>query len=220
VASTVGRSLVPWISFAKSPTFVRERLGRVRELVNELDERWHTEQQEDERIGSAFVRAVAPHVVDAALSQVDLTEVVLELDLDRVIGAVDLDRVLDRIDVEALAGRIDLDRIVARVDLRRVMERIDIQDIVDRVDIQRIVERLDIDAVAARIDVESIVRRLDLAAIANEVIVEIDLMQIIREASGTMANETVEGIRAQGASADQAVSRLVDRVLGRRRTLD
>jgi len=94
--------------------------------------------------------------------------------------------------------------------------------------LNRLVERLDLDAVTAKIDVEAIVERLDLAKIAQEVIdeldlaaiamnvvEEIDLPRIVRESTGTMANETVEGIRAQGMNADQAVGRLVDRLLRR-----
>ncbi|MGH2635941.1 MAG: hypothetical protein ACRDHU_07340 [Actinomycetota bacterium] len=246
-ATTVGRSLRPWVSFAKSPSFVRERLGRIRERMNDLDDRWRAEQAEDERIGSSFVGAVLPQVVDATLAQIDLTELVLaRVDLDRIVDTVDLERTVERIDLNAVASRIDVAAIVARVDLDAVVERVDVSGIVERldldaivakidvdrivrqVDIGRIVEGLDLDAVAARLNVDAVVRRLDLGAIAqevidqldlakiaNDVIEEIDLPQIIREASGSMANETVEGIRAQGASADRAVSRLVDRILGR-----
>jgi hypothetical protein len=114
---------------------------------------------------------------------------------------------LDRIDLTELAiSRVDVERVVEAVDLDRVAARIDLQAIVDRLDLQRITDR---------IDVEAIVRRLDLAAIATEVIDEIDLPRIVRESTGSMATETVEGIRAQGMSADRAVSRLVDRLLRR-----
>ena len=64
-ASAFGRSLRPWISFAKSPTFVRERLGRVRDRIDALDDQWREEQQEDERIGQSFVVAILPQIVDA-----------------------------------------------------------------------------------------------------------------------------------------------------------
>jgi hypothetical protein len=248
-AATVGRSLSPWISFLKSPSFVRKRLGGIRQLVNDLDDRWRAEQLEDERVGSAFVRAVVPQVVDATLDQLDLTELILSrVDIDRVVGAVDFERVVSRIDLDAIVARVDVDAIVSQVDLDAVVERLDLASVIDRVDPQtivakidvdrivervdvgRIVDRVDLDAVAARIDVEAIVHRLDLEAIALEVINqldlasialrvidEIDLPQIVRESTGTMANETVEGIRAQSMGADRAVSRFVDRVLGRDR---
>jgi hypothetical protein len=45
---------------------------------------------------------------------------------------------------------------------------------------------------------------------------EIDIGEIIRESSGTMAAETVDALRVQGMRADRLLSRTVDRVLGRR----
>jgi hypothetical protein len=250
--AAVGRSLGPWVSFAASPTFVRERLGRVRTKVDELDAEWAVEQNEDERIGSTFVRELVPQVLDATLDQIDLTELVLErVDLDRVIDSVDLARAIDRIDLDVIVGRIDIDAIVQRVDVNGIVERVDldavmshididaivqrvdIDAIVQRVDVNGIVERVDLDAVTARIDVEAIVQRLDLAKIAQEVvdqldlatiamrvIEEIDLPAIVRESTGTMANETVEGIRAQSMNADQAMGRIVDRLLGRKADRD
>jgi hypothetical protein len=237
-AGAVGRSLTPWVSFATSPRFVRSRLERSRERAVEFDGRWREEQRVDEEAGDTFLRAVVPQVVDAALDQLDLTEIVLaRVDLGRVVDAVDVDRLLDRLDLNAIASRLDLDRLVEGVDLNRVVARVDINGIVDRIDLQAIVDRvdvnavaakLDLDAVVARMDVEAIVRRIDLVAIANEVIQrldlasiaegvieEIDLPKIVRESTGTMANETVEGIRAQSMSADRAVSRVVDRLLRR-----
>jgi hypothetical protein len=188
-ASAFGRSLRPWISFAKSPTFVRERFLRIRERVSQLDDRWRREQQDDEQIGASFVGVVVPQIVDATLDQLDLTELILSrVDLERVVDAVDLERAVSRVDLEAIVSRIDLDAIIARIDL---------------------------DAVAARLDVEAIVKRLDLAAIARYVIDEIDLPSIVRQSTGTMANETVEGVRVQSMSADRAITGFVDRLLGR-----
>ena len=246
-ASAFGRGLRPWISFAKSPTFVRERLGRVRDRIDALDDQWRREQQEDERIGQSFVVAVLPQIVDATLDQLDLTALVLSrVDLDRVVDTVDLERaisrvdigeivsrldldaIVDRVDIAAVVERLDLDAIVAKIDLNRIVDGIDVARIVERVDLNAIAARIDLDAVAARLDIEAIVRRLDLGAIAQtvidqldlgaiatNVITEIDLPQIVRESTGTMANETVEGVRVQGMSADRAVSRFVDRLLGR-----
>jgi hypothetical protein len=193
VTSAFGRNLRPWISFAKSPTFVRERLGRVRDRLNELDDRWRKEQQEDESIGSSFVGAIVPQIVDATLDQLDLTELVLSrVDLERVVDAVDLDRAVSRVDVEAIVSGIDLDAIVARVDIEAIVRRVDL-------------------AAIAR----EVIDQLDLASIAKDVIDEIDLPQIMRESTGTMANETVEGVRVQSMIADRTVSRFVDRLLGR-----
>ena len=193
VTSAFGRSLRPWISFAKSPTFVRERLGRIRGRLYELDDRWRKEQQEDESIGSSFVGAVVPQIVDATLDQLDLTELVLSrVDFERVVDAVDLERAVSRVDVDAIVSGIDLDAIVARVDIEAIIRRVDL-------------------AAIAR----EVIDQLDLASIAKGVIDEIDLPQIMRESTGTMANETVEGVRVQSMIADRTVSRFVDRLLRR-----
>ena len=118
--------------------------------------------------------------------------------------------------VDAVIDRLDLtDLVLERVDLHDVIASIDIDEIVDRVDVTAIVDGLDIDAVAARIDVQQIVDRLDLVAIARGVIDELDLPEIIRGSTETMAAETRDGVRVQGMRADQFVSHLVDRALQR-----
>ena len=99
------------------------------------------------------------------------------------------------------------------------LQRIDLDRIVDAVDLDRVVARIDPDAIVRKLDLtalsQGVIDRLDLAAIATRVIDEIDLPRIVRESTGTMADETVVGIRAKGMSADRAVSQFVDRMLGR-----
>src|SRR5829696_2741164 len=104
----------------------------------------------------------------------------------------------------AVLEEIDLDEVVARVDLDRI---------VDRVDLDAIVQRLDVDAIAARIDLDAIVARVDLPGLTEQVIDEVDLGEIIRESSSTMATETVDALRVQGMRVDGLVSRVVDRIL-------
>jgi hypothetical protein len=120
--------------------------------------------------------------------------------------------------MDAVIDRLDLTKLVLeRVDLDDVVARVDVGLIIDRVDPATIVDRLDVDSVAARIDVERIVDRLDLVAIARGVIDELDLPEIIRGSTETMAAETRDGVRVQGMRADRFVSHLVDRALLRGR---
>ena len=77
---------------------------------------------------------------------------------------------------------------------------------------------MDIDAIAARIDVEAIIGRVDLVTLVEEVITTIDLPEIIRQSSGSMAYATVRGVRMRGIEADEVVERLVDRLRLRRRS--
>jgi len=201
-ASALGRALAPWISFASSPSFVRRRAEIVRTRISDLDARWRIEQGVDEHAGAVFLREIVPSVTDAVLNELDLTDLVLErVDLGRIIDHVDIDRVLDRLDLDAIVKRVDIDVIITRVDLDAVASRLDVD---------AVVQRLDLAAIA-----NQVIAELDLAAIARGVIDDLDLTEIARASTGTMATETVDGLRAQSMSADRAVSRLVDRLLRR-----
>jgi len=133
--------------------------------------------------------------------------------------------------------RVDLDRWAARglADQRRnrqlaadtaralvgaiaavVLEQVDVDAVVTKVDLNRIVERIDLNAIAARIDFDAVVARVDMAGLTEQVMDEVDLGEIIRESSGTMAAETVDALRVQGMRVDRLLSRVVDRVLQRK----
>jgi hypothetical protein len=123
--------------------------------------------------------------------------------------------------VAAVLDEVDLDQIVARVDLNQIAARIDLDEVVDRVDVDAIASRIDLDAIVARVDIDAILARVDLAALTEQVIDEVDLGEIIRESSSTMASETVDALRVQGMRVDGLVSRIVDRILlreGQRQT--
>jgi hypothetical protein len=79
------------------------------------------------------------------------------------------------------------------------------------------VERIDLDTIVSRIDLDAIVDRVDIVGLAEEVVNGIDLPEIIRESTGTMASEVVRDARMQSIVADVAIARLVDRIIRRRR---
>jgi len=189
-AASLTRASRPVWSWTTSPRPVRGPIEAVEARLLALNDDWREARPGAEQAADAFTAALVPQVVTGVLDQIDLTALVRE-----------------RVDVDALAGDVDLAAIV---------ERIPIDDIVARIDLDRIVERVDVDAVAGRIDIERVVGRLDLAAIANEVIEAVDLPEIIRESSGAMASESIEGLRVQGMNADEVVAKVVDRMLRRR----
>jgi hypothetical protein len=205
---------------------LRRRLDLVEGRLAGLDERWREELPTSEHAAEAVLHLVVPEIVNAALDQIDLTELVVDrVDIGRVIDHVDFDAVIARVPVEEIVARLDVNEIVARIDLDEIVERIDLdaavqridmQRIVERIDLNEIIERVDVNAVVGRIDLDAIVERLDLAGIATRVIEEIDLPQIIRVSSETMATETAEGIRVQSMEADRLVAGVVDRILRRR----
>jgi len=146
--------------------------------------------------------------LDAVVAGVDIAAVIDRVDLDSVVAQVDIGAILDRVDIDAIAGRLDIDAIAAGIDIDAIAARIDIGAILDRVDV---------DAVVAKVDIDKTLARLDLAGISLQVIDAIDLPEILRQSTGTVATEAVRGVRAESVSADEAVTRLVDRVLRRAR---
>ncbi|MGH2825694.1 MAG: hypothetical protein ACRDKF_01845 [Actinomycetota bacterium] len=99
------------------------------------------------------------------------------------------------------------DRAIASV-VGIVLDRIDLtQLVIERVDVNRIIEE--------RVDIDGVIERTDVIGVARDVVRQLDLPEIIRESSGTMGTETVEGLRLRGMDADRSLSRLVDRVLNR-----
>jgi hypothetical protein len=141
-----------------------------------------------------------PVIVEMVVSRLDLTGLVIHnVDLDGVVATVDLDSAVARVDIESIVQRLDLDAIVSTVDLNAA------------------VEGVDIDAIAARLDIVAVIDRVDIVAMVEEVIAAIDLPAIIRDSSGSMASETVRSARMTSISADEAISRTIERHLFRRR---
>ncbi len=161
--------------------------------------------------------AVARVSIDAVLDRVDLDAVVARVDIDAVIDRVDLNEVASRLDVDAVVARADLDAAVARVDIDAVIDRVDLNEVASRLDVDAVVARADLDAAVARVDIDAVIDRVDLVGIVEEVLDVIDLPGIIRDSTGSMASETVRGVRMTGISADDAISKAVDRALWRRR---
>ena len=139
---------------------------------------------------------VLPLLVDLAVRRY--------VDLDGLVATVDLDAVAEQLDVEAVIERVDLDAVAARIDVEAILDRLDLTSTV--------LSRVDMKAV-----VEGVLQQVDVAGMVEEVLDEIDLPEIIRESTGTMASDTVRSVRLQGVNADEAVTRVVDRLLMRRR---
>ena len=163
---------------------------------------------------------VATVDLDAAVARVDLDAAVARVDLDGAVALVDIAAIIDRVDLDAVAATLDVDAVVARADLDAAVRRVDIEAVLDRVDLDAVAAKLDVDAVVARADLDRVIKRIDVVGIVEEVLDVIDLPAIIRDSTGSMASETVRGVRMTGVSADDALSRVVDRALFRRRRHD
>jgi hypothetical protein len=169
-------------------------------------------------VSAVDVEAIIDRVdIAAIIDRVDIDAIVRQVDIDAIVRQVDIDAILSQVDIDTIAKRIDLDAIVGRIDIDAIVSRVDIDAIARRLDIDAIVEGIDIDAIVSRVDVDAIVQRLDLVALAEEVVNGIDLPEIIRESTGSMASEVVRDARMQSIDADVAIARLIDRILRRRR---
>jgi hypothetical protein len=158
---------------------------------------------------SGALDALVPLVAQEVLSRVDLTETVRRyVDLDKVVADVDLDAAVARVDIDAIARQLDVNAVIERLDLNRIVR--------ERVDLDGLVAAVDLDAAAARIDIDAVLARIDLVGIAEDVIDQLDLPEIIRDSTGSMASDTLREVRMQGISGDEAVTRAIDRLRLRR----
>ncbi len=161
-------------------------------------------------------------LVEQVLARLDLNELVTTV-LERLELQPLSQSVVERLEVGTLAAaaldQLDLtDLVLSRVDLERIvtaaLDELDLTQLVmQRVDLEHV-----INGALDQLDLTQLVmQRVDLPAIADYVVEEIDLPEMIRDSTGSMASETIQGIRVQGIEADRAVSRVVDRLLIRRR---
>jgi hypothetical protein len=122
-------------------------------------------------------------------------------------------QLLDRVVPLAFAAILD------RTDLTQIVrDRVDIDQIVAVVDLDAAATRIDIDAIAKRLDMEAIIGRLDLVALTEEIMSALDIPEIIRESTTSVASGSVTEVRLQSISADEAIARVVDRFRLRRRS--
>ncbi|MBO0876282.1 MAG: hypothetical protein J2P19_23125 [Pseudonocardia sp.] len=95
--------------------------------------------------------------------------------------------------------------------------RADLEQLVDAV-LAAVVRRV-VNTLVETVDLTALVREnVDIVALAVDVVDAIDLPEIVRESTGTMASDAVQALRTGGMQADDAVSRLFDRLLPRSRS--
>jgi hypothetical protein len=73
------------------------------------------------------------------------------------------------------------------------------------------------DRVISTVDLDRVIDRIDAVTLVEEVLAELDLPALVRESTGSLASEGVRTARMTGISADEAISRGLDRFLRRSR---
>jgi hypothetical protein len=125
-----------------------------------------------ESIGSLIrsqLRPLVTRIVDAALSEVDLTEVILRnVDLDAVAAGLDIDAIIKTIDINSIVATVDIDAIIKTIDINSIVATVDIDAAIHRVDVNAIVKRVDLNQAVATVDLNAIVNRMDINEIADE----------------------------------------------------
>jgi len=223
---TVHRVTAPLTRMLWHPPLVPTRYHPAT-IVGELARTGSVDREELTRQVEVLLDVWAPAIVAMVVERLDLTrlveenvdldELVATVDLDAAVALVDLDAAVARVDLDAAVALVDLDAIVATVDLDAAVARVDIGAVIGRVDLDAIVATVDLDGAVARVDLDAIIDRIDVIGIVEEVLDVIDLPAIIRDSTGSMASETVRGARMTSITADDAISRAVDRALFRRR---
>ena len=244
VTRLVARAAAPVGRMVMHPPLLNESLHPAR-VVEAFADRGHLARTSAGDDLNRIIAAVVPPVVEEVLDSLDLTALVQErididalvstvdiaavvdrMDIDAIVRQVDVDGMLRQVDIDAIVSKVDIDAIVRQVDIDAIARQVDVDAIVSqvdidaiakRIDVDAIVERIDIDAIVSRVDVDAIVRRLDLVGLAEEVVNGIDLPEIIRESTGSMASDVVRDARMQSIDADAAIARVVDRIIRRRR---
>ena len=112
--------------------------------------------------------------------------------------------------------------VIDAIALRGAAHRVQVAHAVDRamaqLDLAAIVTRhVDLDKVVRAVDVQAVLDQVDLVAVVEEVLAAIDLPAIIRDSTGSLTSGTVRSARMTGISADDAISRSLERLVLRRR---
>jgi hypothetical protein len=155
-------------------------------------ERWsdlgEVEQARNRALVTEFVRRLAPELATAVIAQLDMDTLMGQLPIDAIVAAVDIDALLDNVNVEG---------------------------IIERVDVEKIIERVDVNAIVGRVDVQAIMGQVDIAPMAQEIIATVDIGAIVRQSTGSITGDAVDGGRVTAMRIDGFIDRVADRILFR-----
>jgi hypothetical protein len=221
-STAVSHTVAPLVRIAFDPPLLPTAI-RPATLLRRSTDRWREDRPETIRALTAWSSSLVPDVVELGLGMIDLDAVVAMV-LDRIDVDAAVRHALDEVDLEAR-----IDQVLASITLEQVVQHslseLDLAALVEQamaeIDLTAIVlEHLDlrgvIDAALDSLDLNAVVReRVDIPGLAEYVVEVIDLPEIVRESTGSIANEGVRGVRMQGIDADQAISRVIDRLLRR-----
>jgi hypothetical protein len=133
----------------------------------------------------------------------------------RLVPAV-ADAIIERVDIGAVVRRVPLADIIAAIDIDALLDQVDMNAILAHVDVDALLERIDVDGIVARVDIAAMLDRVDMTSIVGEVLDEVDIGGIVRESTGSITSDAVDGARLTAMRLDGFVGRVADKVLLRR----
>jgi len=228
------------VTTARRVPVVRDVLVGIDASIDRWSERADAETGRREEATLEFLAALVPAMTQAVLERVDLPTLVQQLPLAEIIAAVDLPALLDRLDVPTLLDHVDLDAILDRIDVDAVLDHVDVNRVLDRVDpdrlldrvgvdrlldrvgvdrlldrvgVDRLMDRVDVERLLARVDLDAMMAQVDLGPIVDRVLDDVDIGGIVRESTGSITTDAMDGARISAMRLDGFVARIVDRTL-------
>jgi hypothetical protein len=192
-------------TLARAP-FVGAPVRATEEYLGRWSDLGEVEQARNRALVAEFVRRLAPELATAVIAQ---------LDMDALMGQLPIDAIVARVDIDALLDRVDVEGIIERVDVEKIIDRVDVEKIIDRVDVEKIIERVDVNAIVGRVDVNGIMGQVDIAPMAQDIIATVDIGAIVRQSTGSITGDAVDGGRLTAMRLDGFIDRVADRILFR-----
>ncbi|MFZ4583888.1 MAG: hypothetical protein ACOYNI_01550 [Acidimicrobiia bacterium] len=188
-SGAIERNVARAVNTVGRPQIVQAPIGAAERYLDKWNALGTHEQQHNEALVTEFTRRLAPALAEAIVTRLDVAELVEQLPIDAII---------DQVDVNALLARVD------------------VTEVIDRVDLNQLIERVDINQVMSRVDLDALLARVDIGPIAQRVLDEIDISAIVRDSTGSVAGDLVDGGRVTAMRLDDFTARITDRILFRR----
>ena len=195
VSASVERGLAQVVGTLARAPFVGAPVRATEGYLERWSDVGEVEQARNRALVAEFVRRLAPELATAVIAQLDMDALMGQLPIDAIVARVDIDALLDKVNVEG------------------IIERVDVERIIERVDVEKIIERVDVNAIVGRVDVQAIMGKVDIAPMAQEIISEVDIGAIVRQSTGSITGDMVDGGRLTAMRIDGFVDRVTDRIL-------
>lgn len=117
----------------------------------------------------------------------------------------------------AVIAQLDMDTLMTQLPIDSIVATVDIDALLERVNVERIIDRVDVNAIVGRVDVQAIMGGVDIAPMAEDIIATVDIGAIVRQSTGSITGDMVDGGRVTAMRIDGFSDRVVDKILLRKK---